>query len=84
MKNRRITNLGVTISPQRSGCSPRPKPPFARVGRARTSVSVPVRVPYSIFAPEALRTWWYADPRRRLDGESAAGGWVRWSRGVVP
>ena len=34
-------------SPQRSGCSPRPKPPFARVGRARASVSVPVRVPYS-------------------------------------
>ena len=33
--------------PQRSGCSPRPKPPFARVGRARASVSVPVRVPYS-------------------------------------
>ena len=33
--------------PQRSGCSPRPKPPFARVGRARASVSVLVRVPYS-------------------------------------
>ena len=33
--------------PQRSGCRPRPKPPFARVGRVRASVSVPVRVPYS-------------------------------------
>ena len=32
--------------PQRSGCSPLPKPQFARVGRARASVSVPVRVPY--------------------------------------
>ena len=33
--------------PQRSGCSPRPRPPFARVGPVRASVSVLVRVPYS-------------------------------------
>ena len=33
--------------PQRSGCKPHAKPQFARVGRARASVSVPVRVPYS-------------------------------------
>ena len=54
----------------------------ARVApRARVGFICPRKS--AVFAPEALRTWQYVDPRRRLDDESAAGGWERWSRGVV-